>query len=211
MICLGCTMDLVFVLDSYWAETSAEWNDIKNFVKSIVQILTIGPNDVQVGVITYQWPAVNNFFLRQSTDKTTVLSLIDGLSYNPTWNNLPDALSRLVSEQFTAANGARSNQAKVAVVVSYAAALSQLSASVTSTAQAAQAAGITLYAVGTSSLVSVSELQVVSSSPHNLNQNYFTVAATSQLSTLVQPVVNQLCPNGVTFACEFFDTVCFCM
>jgi hypothetical protein len=57
-------------------------------------------------------------------------------------------------------------------------------------AQAAWNAGIKVVAIGSTSEVDLTELQSISSAPHQANVNYFTVSSPSALSTIATAVTN---------------------
>lgn len=69
------------MLDSSSSEGAVNFQKQKDFVASFVNSLTIGPSNVQVGVITFSTTARINFDLNDHRTKSTVVSAINGISY----------------------------------------------------------------------------------------------------------------------------------
>lgn len=91
----GCIMDLVFLLDQSSLETATDWNNIKTFVKNLVQNLTIDYDYVQVGIVTYGNPAINYVFFNTTEDVPTLLAQIDAIPYRPGVNNLASGITQV--------------------------------------------------------------------------------------------------------------------
>ena len=80
---------------------------MKQFVYNITNAFEIGPNGVQVGLVSYSTSPTFHFFLNAYSNKFSVLSAIDALPYDDGSTNTAGALDAVRSQAFTEANGAR--------------------------------------------------------------------------------------------------------
>lgn len=184
--------DIVFMLDSSSSEGAVNFQKQKDFVSSFVNALTIGPSNVQVGVITFSTTARVNFDLNDHRTKSTVVSAINGISYlqgsthtdlglNLAWTKVfnqlgdrPDAQNIL----YVLTDGQSSNPAATAV-------------------QAGQVRdnNIKTYAIGIGTNVRRPELNSIA-----MNSAYvIQVSDFSNLQTITAKLRNDLCSgNGFT-------------
>lgn len=184
--------DIVFMLDSSSSEGAVNFQKQKDFVSSFVNALTIGPSNVQVGVITFSTTARVNFDLNDHRTKSTVVSAINGISYlqgsthtdlglNLAWTRVfnqlgdrPDAQNIL----YVLTDGQSSNPAATAV-------------------QAGQVRdnNIKTYAIGIGTNVRRPELNSIA-----MNSAYvIQVSDFSNLQTITAKLRNDLCSgNGFT-------------
>lgn len=184
--------DIVFMLDSSSSEGAVNFQKQKDFVSSFVNALTIGPSNVQVGVITFSTTARVNFDLNDHRTKSTVVSAINGISYlqgsthtdlglNLAWTRVfnqlgdrPDAQNIL----YVLTDGQSSNPAATAV-------------------QAGQVRehNIKTYAIGIGTNVRRPELNSIA-----MNSAYvIQVSDFSNLQTITSKLRNDLCSgNGFT-------------
>ena len=121
----GCNVhaDIFFVLDTSGSISEDEFDDTLDFVSKFVKGTTIGPNDTQVGVITYGNKADIHIYLNNYTNSSALLDAIYGISYKRTGQatNTADGLCKLFREFEREGNGARNTSATVyrfAIVVS---------------------------------------------------------------------------------------------
>ncbi len=194
-------IDLMFMIDSsYLLGNTNYWRQVINFMVNIINSLSIGPSDTQVGIVVIGWPATSVIYLNTYSDKTSLISAIQALKYSPQWTNLAYGLHEMTTSQFTGSHGDRSNYPNVAVVILATAADQGLN-DILSEAETAWKADITIYGVGIKPLVNRMEIQNISSSPHELNKNYFILSDSSQLSSLVTSLVTRIFSSGT---CQTF-------
>lgn len=190
--CMHVKADIVFMLDSSSSEGAVNFQKQKDFVASFVNSLTIGPSNVQVGVITFSTTARINFDLNDHRTKSTVVSAINGISYvqgsthtdlglNLAWTkvfnqlgNRPDAQNIL----YVLTDGQSSNPAATAV-------------------QAGQVRdnNIKTYAIGIGTNVRRPELDSIAMTSAYVIQ----VSNFSNLQTITSKLRNDLC-SGKGFA-----------
>lgn len=156
----NCNIDLVFVVDSSYLLGSSYWSNAINFMVNIVNAMTIGTSNAQIGLVTLGFNPTIVFRLNTYSTKASIISAIQAASYGPQWTNIASGLSILPTDLFTAGNGDRSNFPNVAVVILGVPANQGQSSTFTS-AQAVWAAGISVFTIGTNQ-ASTSEVQGIS-------------------------------------------------
>ena len=159
-------IDLYFVLDRSGSVGSNNYELMKTFAYDIVNGFDIGPDDTQVGIISYSSNARFDFHLNTYQNKASLLNAINSVSYTGGLTNTAAALNLLHSQGYTSSNGGRpTSQAipRVAVVVT-----DGFSNSFTPTVTAANDvhnAGIETFAVGVGLNVNNNELNAIASDP----------------------------------------------
>ena len=194
--CRVSGIDIFFVLDESGSVGSGNYQTMRQFVHNTVNEFDIGPDDTQVGVISYSYFARVQFLLNTYHDKTSLLTAINNLPYNhghATYTDQGINLMRTIG--FNSNNGARpQSQAipRVAVVIT-----DGHSHNPSGTATAAQNAhdeGITIFSVGVGNYVDHNELNSIASDPSYVST--LTGFDTSQFQALQTTTVNHACTGG---------------
>ena len=73
--CQDDLADIVFLLDASRSVTLQNFRTALEFVKRVVEQLEIGPNDVQIGVLTFADKVSPQFYLNKYSDKEVSLWL----------------------------------------------------------------------------------------------------------------------------------------
>ena len=191
MAITDCNIDLVFVVDSSYLLGTAYWQDALNFMVDIVNSLTVGPYNAQIGLVILGNDATVVFHLNTYTTKSSIISAIQSVPYSLQWTNIANGLNVLRTDLFTTSNGDRYDHPNVAVVLVGVEANQGQSATLTS-AQSAWTAGINIFSIGTNS-ASSSEVQAISSFPQFINKNYYLINDSSQLSSLESTLIINMC------------------
>lgn len=86
--------DVVFMLDSSNSQGPENFNTQKEFVKTLVQQVFVGPDDIQFGVMSFESEPHQQFYLNDYYNETDVLNAIDAIPFH-TGNTLtgPDFAS----------------------------------------------------------------------------------------------------------------------
>ena len=74
--------DIFFMLDASTSLKLEQFTKQLDFVKHFVNKLTIGQDDVRVGVSTYATDVRNGFWLNDYTDKAEVMNAISRIKYS---------------------------------------------------------------------------------------------------------------------------------
>ena len=170
------------------------YQQMKQFVYNTVDEFDIGPDDTQVGVISYASSATARFYLNTYHDKSSLLTAINNLPYNSGGTDTAEAIDLLHQSGFTSTNGGRpESQAipRVGVVITdgYS---NSFSATVTA-AQNAHDDGITLFAVGIGSNFNSNELDAIASDPSYVST--ITGFDPSQFEALQTTITNEACTS----------------
>jgi hypothetical protein len=102
----GAKADVVFVLDSSGSVGSANWHLMLKFVQNVVNIFTIGRNDVQVGVDIFGVSASTKIGLQTYNTKTAITSAVKHISYLSSGNtNTFLAIQHMTKNSFSSSHG----------------------------------------------------------------------------------------------------------
>ena len=198
IVCSISGIDIYFVLDESGSVGFSNYQLMKQFVYDTVNGFDIGPDDTQVGVISYSDFGVPRFYLNTYHDKAALLTAINNLPYNYGGTNTAAALDLLRQQGYTEANGGRPlSQAvpRVAVVIT-----DGQSNDPSATANAATSVhdeGITVFSVGVGSGFNITELEAIASDPSFVSA--LTDFNTSQFEALQTTISNEACTSELTY------------
>ena len=170
---------------------SGNYQLMKQFVHDIVDEFNIGPDNTQVGVISYASSALVEFYLNAYHDKSALLTAINNLVFTGGWTDTGGAIDLLRTQGFTAANGGRPQSEavpRVAVVIT-----DGVSNSYSATVNAATLAhneGIIMFAVGIGGY-NLNELNAIAS-----DLSYVSTLSgfdSMQLDALHTTIANEAC------------------
>ena len=166
---------------------------MKQFVYNTVNEFDIGPDDTQVGVISFGAVATFQFHLDTYHDKATLLTAINALPYADGAATYTDqAIDLLRTDGFT--NGGRpQSQAipRVAVVITDG--RSSNSAATATAAESAHNESIIIFAVGVGSGVNTNELEAIASDPSYVST--LTGFDSLQFDALQTTIINEACTS----------------
>ena len=139
----------MFLLDSSGSVGSSDFQKLKEFVAQFAQSVEIGngPNEVQIGAVTWSTRVYNQFNMNTFSTKSALLNAINGISYDSgsTYTHL--ALRYIRVNSFQPSAGDRANVPNILVVIT-----DGRSSYPSQTVIAAQALhaipGLTIFAIG---------------------------------------------------------------
>lgn len=85
-------MDLAFILDSSGSVGSYNFNQVKNFVKNVVDFFNIGSSGTHVAVVTYSTYSKLEFNLKAYYTKSSIKNAVGNIRYRGGWTYTADAL-----------------------------------------------------------------------------------------------------------------------
>ena len=194
--------DIFFVLDSSGSVGSFDFGEVRSFVYEFANSLKIGPDDNQVGVISFSSTARVDFYLNSYSTRSSLLTAIQYIPYNGGSTNTADGLCKLIREGYTTQHGARLSSASVSrlAVVMTDGQSNEISHECSFTTLQAAAAvhsfepSILVYAIGVTSNVNFQELNAIASKPE-----YVSIISSFD-SSLLQGIQEQqtyeLCNRG---------------
>ena len=165
LVCSVLALDLYFVLDESGSVGSENFDNVKGFVSSIVRNFIIGPDHVQVGVLTYASSPTIDFYLNTYSNVNDITQAVANITYSRGGTYTADALDEVRVNGFTAANGARPvSKAIPRVIILITDGRSENTADTIIAAEAVHDDGIIVFAVGVAE-ANEEELNAVASRP----------------------------------------------
>ncbi|XP_046585152.1 uncharacterized protein LOC124292144 [Haliotis rubra] len=181
-------VDVEFVLDSSDSVGADNFRYMIQYVQNLVRHWDIGPQRVQVGVVTYGNGARNQFYLNNYQTGAQLVNAIGNIQYQSGAADLGNAFRFAYGDAFTSQHGSRDHVPHVIVHIGNG--VSSNKAFTLQEAQAARDHGITIYNVAVGSGVDNNEVQNIATNPAS---RYLLHADTYQsLDTLVNPLATKI-------------------
>lgn len=138
--------DIVFVVDGSASIGLKNFQQIREFLTSVVNNFDIAPNRVRVGMVQFSDTPKTEFLLNTYEEKQEILDYIKRLPYKTGGTNTGRALEFLLKNHFTEQAGSRANQMvpQIAFVITDGNSQDE----VEPYAQALRHKGIQVYAIG---------------------------------------------------------------
>ena len=203
---VGCRVnaDIYFLLDGSGSISKDNFQNIRLFVKKIVDALIIGPEDNQVGAIVFGNNASIAFNLATYNNGSDVVEAIMKYTYpNSGQTNTADALCKLISG-FSEENGARTSSASVfrfAIVLTDGKS-NKISPDCNNwnTVQAADAVHrldppVLVYVIGVTDSDNTEELETIASSPNAVTP--ITSFSYGKLQDIGEEYIGEICTEGM--------------
>jgi collagen type VI alpha len=164
----GAQADIVFVVDASGSVQASNFQITLQFLQSVVNSFTIGPNDVLVGVVKYDNNAYVEFPLNRHTNKAALLNAIKNIRYTSGGTATGKAITQMVGE-FVPSKGDRPKVINLGIVVTD----GNSGDNVKSAAQTAKAKGITMFAIGVGPNINQQQLVDIASPGNVFNAKNF--------------------------------------
>ncbi|XP_056008465.1 hemicentin-1-like [Ostrea edulis] len=203
--------DMVFLLDESGSIGSTNFERVKTFVNSVISNFQIGTSATQISVVTFHSSATQIFQLNRYLNIASLQSAISSISFNGGGTDIGDALDYARSQSFQTSSGARTDSAKIVILIT------DGQSSISNQADLLKAIGVTIFCVGVGSGVNSAVLRSVST--HN---DYTYLTTFDLLSSLTNTISNGTCAddiddcltnpcmNGGTCEDRFGEYICHC-
>ncbi|XP_028905806.1 vitrin [Ornithorhynchus anatinus] len=112
-----CKIDLSFLIDGSWSIGKRRFQIQKQFLKTMVQALDVGPAGPLLGIVQYGDDPTTEFNLKTHTNSRDLKAAIEKITQKGGLSNVGRALSFVNKNFFSDANGNRGGAANVAVVM----------------------------------------------------------------------------------------------
>ncbi len=99
--------DIMFILDASGSIGQSNFESVREYSTQFIDRLAIGPNDNQIGVVTFSSSAQLLFDLDTYSDRTSLQQAIENIIYTSGGTNIPAALCQLVTVFSSNTSGAR--------------------------------------------------------------------------------------------------------
>ncbi|CAC5388786.1 Delta-like protein 1,Neurogenic locus notch homolog protein 2,Fibropellin-3,Delta-like protein 4,Sushi, nidogen and EGF-like domain-containing protein 1,Sushi, von Willebrand factor type A, EGF and pentraxin domain-containing protein 1,Delta-like protein C,Fibropellin-1,Delta-like protein B,Neurogenic locus notch homolog protein 1 [Mytilus coruscus] len=187
--CGRAKVDIVIILDSSTSVGYDNYQKMKNFCKDLLKKADLGSGNIQVGIVLITSAVRIEFHMNTFSTSQDIMEAIDDLPYIYGSTHTFDALNKMRSQMFTAANGDRDGVPNVAVILTDG--VSNLNSGKTILeAEQARAEGIHIYAIGIG-LSDTRELDAMASRP--ASKNSFKVKSFDELAVLNDQVFRTFC------------------
>jgi len=217
--CQRRVFDLVFVLTSstlVQQDSSSGWSNLVNFVATLVSGMNIGPQATRIGVVIFADQVQQILSLTQFSDVNQITQFIRSQGFNlnlGSGQNIQAALN-FVQTQLFGTSQDRADVPNVIVLITNTASTANTLQTIT-TAQSIQQLGTQILAIGSTSRVNVTELQLISSAPRLQNHGWWTINdfSTASFANIQSDFSKELCRPIYEYYCqptEFGGYQCFC-
>ncbi|CAG2200987.1 unnamed protein product [Mytilus edulis] len=116
--CVSDPADIVFLLDESGSIGTHNFDIELNFIAEFAKHYTIGPNDVQMGVITFNTQVTEHFTLNNYANINDLTRGIRSIHYHSGGTRTDLAIDYVVQNSFSPGSGARSNVPHFLIVIS---------------------------------------------------------------------------------------------
>lgn len=174
--------DIVFLLDASGSVGTTNFQKQKDFVSKFVQAFNIGhgPQDVQIGAVTWSSAVHNQFNMNKYGTKTALQSAINGITYDSGNTQTHLALQYVMNNSFKPAAGDRPNVPNILIVMTDGQSTTP-SQTLTETQKLHHIPNLKVFAIGIGSGVDRTELgHIASDSKHVFVVNSFDALTTIQ-------------------------------
>lgn len=103
------SVDLAFILDSSGSVGSYNFDQVKNFVKNVVDFFNIGSSGTHVAVVTYSTYSRLEFNLKAYYTKSSIKNAVGNIRYRGGWTYTADALDFTRRNIFSTSQVSREN------------------------------------------------------------------------------------------------------
>lgn len=180
--------DLVFLVDGSASIGLKNFQQIREFLMSVVKNFEIAPNKVRVGMVQFSDTPKTEFFLNTYEEKQEILDYIKNLPYKTGGTYTGDALKFLLKNHFVEAAGSRANQMvpQIAFVITDGSSQDEVEPH----AQELRQKGVKVYAIGIKD-ADEKFLKKLASQPYN--NHVYSVSDFNALQEISLNVGRELC------------------
>ncbi|KAM4735744.1 collagen alpha-1(XII) chain-like [Anableps anableps] len=180
--------DLVFMVDGSWSIGAENFDQIRQFLYTLVNSFDVSPDHVQVGLVQYSSSPRTEFQLNTFQNKTGILEYIKSLPYSGGGTNTGKGLDFILNNHFVESAGSRAAQniPQIGVVITDGKSQDEVELH----AERLRKKGIIMYAIGIKD-ADEDELKQIANRPHS--QHVHSVSDFTALQGISQNIVQTLC------------------
>ncbi|KAM6910513.1 collagen alpha-6(VI) chain [Xenentodon cancila] len=180
--------DIVFLVDGSWSIGNENFEQIRQFLHTLVNSFDISPDHVQIGLVQYSNSHRTEFLLNTYQKKEEILDYISNLGYMGGGTLTGQGLDFMLHNHFVEAAGSRASNRvpQIAVVITD----GKSQDNVEINAEKLKRKGITLYAIGIKD-ADEDQLKEIANEPHS--QHVYSVSDFAALQGISQSIVQTLC------------------
>lgn len=185
--CTQSTADIVFLLDSSGSVGETNFIFLTSFIGDLISDFNVGPDVIQVGMVTFESNVTNHFNLNQYATKEEVINATHHLPYSGGRTLTDLGLNHTLWHSFTEEHGSRPHATRVLLVFTDGA--SNRPSSTRAVAEEVKQAGITIISVGVESGVDPTEMFAIASQ----EEYVFRATSFTDLETIKYSLENIIC------------------
>ncbi|XP_008296192.1 collagen alpha-6(VI) chain isoform X2 [Stegastes partitus] len=180
--------DIVFMVDGSWSIGMENFEQIRQFLHTLVNSFDVGPDHVRIGLVQYSTTPRTEFLLNTFQNKNDILQYVSKLPYMGGGTHTGRGLDFMLRNHFVEASGSRAGQKvpQIAVVITD----GKSQDTVESHAEELRKRGIVLYAIGIKD-ADEDQLKEIANKPHS--QHVYSVSDFAALQGISQSIVQTLC------------------
>ena len=190
--CVSSQADVVFVVDDSTSVQRLNYRLVLRFIQDVVnKSLTIGPDDTQIGFISFSNTVKSQFYFNTFSDKTQLIDKIGRIKYRGGGTNIARALLEAYQKHFQdPVRGAREGAAKVLVLIT-----DGTSTGTEEISQVLRDDGIKILCVGISAGVDLQQLRSIAAD----DQNVFDASDFSKLGDIAGNLITKTCEGIIVY------------
>lgn len=183
--------DIVFLVDGSSSIGVTNFQEVRQFLRSIVTGLDIGPDKVRVGLAQYSNEPYKEFLLKDHMDKTSVLAALDTFPYRTGGTETGKAMDFLLTQYFTKEAGSRASQRvpQIAVVITDGDSVDD----VVAPAQRLRKHGVIVFGIGVGN-INLNQLESIANRPPK--RFMFTIDNFQALQRLTEGLLQTVCVSA---------------
>uniref|UniRef100_A0A669EYG4 Collagen type VI alpha 6 chain n=1 Tax=Oreochromis niloticus TaxID=8128 RepID=A0A669EYG4_ORENI len=186
LCCFTAVADIVFLVDGSWSIGAENFEQIRQFLFTLVNSFDVSPDHVRIGLVQYSDNPLTEFLLNTFDNKEDILNNIIKLPYRGGGTLTGKGLEFMLNEHFVGKAGSRAVQKvpQIAVVITD----GKSQDDVESHAKNLRRRGIVLYAIGIKD-ADASQLREIA----NDDQHVYSVSDFAALQGISQNIIQTLC------------------
>lgn len=202
-VCENKIADIIFIADLSTSIGYQAFDQLKDFIKSVVGTFMIGPNNIQIGLITYSNVAKTEFSLNTYRAKDEIMKAIDAVTYTTGDTYTDKALEEMLTKGFTPKAGARASAPKIGVVITDG--ISREQQKTLDRAKEAKNKGIIMFSIGVGEQIyrDKKELNAIASDP--TSKHAFMVEDYGALENIANSLASRACLSDKTNKRTFYN------
>lgn len=180
--------DVVFLVDGSASIGLENFQQIREFLSSLVSVFEVAPDKVRIGLVQYSDTPRTEFLLNTYQNKDDILNYIKNLRYKTGGTHTGQGLEFLLNHHFVPEAGSRAqyNVPQIAVVITDGNSQDEVEPH----AQKLREKGIKLYAIGIKD-ADETLLRQIANKPYD--QHVFSVSDFAALQGISQSIIHELC------------------
>lgn len=185
------TIDLMLVLDGSESISSTDFDLMRTFASSLVGHFTIGPTDAHAGIVQFAGEGEGRVEIGLSGDPDAIQTAISAMIQIVGTTDIQEGIA-LAREQLT--TGGRPGAPQVIIVLTDGE--HNQPGDPIAEAELARSLGLEVFAIGVGPGPDITELNAIASDPDG--EHVFSVGAFYALATILDPLVQVVCPPKPT-------------